>query len=140
MNAGATVFLAEQPRFSAKVLLDVLRRFPVTTLCAPPTVWRMLIQEELSPAPALREVCGAGEPLNPEIIERVQQHWGLTIRDGYGQTETTAQVANAPGQAVKSGAMGHPLPGYQVRILDPMTIRPRRARSAWCWAMRARPG
>jgi acetyl-CoA synthetase len=67
---------------------------------------------------SLREVVGAGEPLNPEIIEQVREAWGLTIRDGYGQTETTAQVANSPAQNVKSGAMGRPLPGYEVVILD----------------------
>jgi acetyl-CoA synthetase len=119
-NAGATVFVADQPRFDAKVLLGVLERFPVTTLCAPPTVWRLLIQEDLKAHKvSLREVCGAGEPLNPEVIGRVQDGWGLTIRDGYGQTETTAQIANAPGQMVKIGAMGRSLPGYRVCVLDP---------------------
>jgi acetyl-CoA synthetase len=118
-NAGATVFVVNQPRFDARVLLDTLERFPVTTLCAPPTVWRLLIQEDLGArATSLRELCGAGEPLNPEVIGRVQEAWGLTIRDGYGQTETTAQIANSPGQAVKIGAMGRPLPGYRVRVLD----------------------
>ena len=119
-NAGATVFVVNQPRFDAKVLLGVLERYPVTTLCAPPTVWRQLIQEDLETwRVSLREVCSAGEPLNPEVIARVRDAWGLTIRDGYGQTETTAQVANSPGQTVKIGAMGRPLPGYSVRVLDP---------------------
>lgn len=118
-NAGATVFIAEQPRFDAKVLLSVLEQYPVTTLCAPPTVWRLVIQEDLKAhTVSLREVCGAGEPLNPEVIDRVREGWGLTIRDGYGQTETTAQVANPPGQALKVGAMGRPLPGYRVAVLD----------------------
>ena len=67
---------------------------------------------------ALREVVGAGEPLNPEVIERVRQAWGLTIRDGYGQTETTAQAGNSPGQTVKPGSMGRPLPGYRIALLD----------------------
>ena len=66
----------------------------------------------------LRELIGAGEPLNPEVIEQVQGRWGLTIRDGYGQTETTAQVGNTPGQKVKPGSMGRPLPGYRVALLD----------------------
>ena len=119
-NAGATVLIVNQARFNAKVLLAELVRCAVTTLCAPPTVWRLLIQEDLTaPGLVLREVCGAGEPLNPEVIERVRAAWGLTIRDGYGQTETTAQVANAPGEIVKVGAMGKPLPGYEVRVLDP---------------------
>lgn len=118
-NAGATVFVVNQPRFDAKLLLATLERYAVTTLCAPPTVWRLLIQEDLrAHKVALREVCGAGEPLNPEVIDRVREAWGLTIRDGYGQTETTAQIANSPGQPVKIGAMGRPMPGYHVRVLD----------------------
>ncbi|MBR1220662.1 AMP-binding protein [Bradyrhizobium sp. U87765 SZCCT0131] len=118
-NAGATVFVVNQPRFDAKALLAVVARCRVTTLCAPPTVWRMLIQEPLaSYKVALREVCGAGEPLNPEIIDQVKAAWGLTIRDGYGQTETTALAGNSPGQVVKVGSMGRPLPGYRVRVTD----------------------
>jgi acetyl-CoA synthetase len=119
-NAGATIFIANQPRFDAQNLLRVLEQYPVTTLCAPPTVWRLLIQEDLgSRKTSLREVCSAGEPLNPEVIDRVREAWGLTIRDGYGQTETTALVANSPGQSMKTGAMGRPLPGYEVLLLDP---------------------
>nr|HMN57185.1 AMP-binding protein [Ottowia sp.] len=90
-------------------------------LCAPPTVWRMLIQEDLAAwrgKLALREVIGAGEPLNPEIIEQVKTSWGLTLRDGYGQTETTAIVGNAPGLPVKPGSMGLPMPGYRIALLD----------------------
>ncbi|MFZ5779419.1 MAG: AMP-binding protein [Pseudomonadota bacterium] len=119
-NAGATVLIVNQAPFNAKALLDVLERCKVTTFCAPPTVWRLLIQEDLAACKvALREVCGAGEPLNPEVINKVEEAWGLTIRDGYGQTETTAQIANSPGQKVKPGAMGRPMPGYRVRVLDP---------------------
>lgn len=118
-NAGATVFIANQPRFEARGLLAAIVRCGVTTFCAPPTVWRMLVQEDLAGTrTALREVCGAGEPLNPEIIEQVRKAWGLTIRDGYGQTETTAQVGNPPGQKVVPGSMGRPLPGYRVVLLD----------------------
>ena len=118
-NAGATVLMVNQAPFNAKALLGVLERCAVTTFCAPPTVWRLLIQEDLAAAKlALREVCGAGEPLNPEVINKVQEAWGLTIRDGYGQTETTAQIANSPGQKVKPGAMGRPMPGYRVLVLD----------------------
>ena len=118
-NAGATVLMVNQAPFNAKALLGVLERCAVTTFCAPPTVWRLLIQEDLGACKlALREVCGAGEPLNPEVINKVHEAWGLTIRDGYGQTETTAIVANSPGQKVKPGAMGRPLPGYRVLILD----------------------
>ena len=118
-NAGATVFVVNQPRFDAKGLLATIGRCGVTTLCAPPTVWRLFIQEKLATFKvSLREVCGAGEPLNPEVIDQVRAAWGLTIRDGYGQTETTALAGNSPGQKVKVGSMGRPLPGYQVQITD----------------------
>jgi acetyl-CoA synthetase len=116
--AEATVLAYQYDRFSATALLDQLVRSRVTTLCAPPTVWRMLIQQDLKRWPVvLREIVGAGEPLNPEIISQVQEAWGLTIRDGFGQTETTAQVGNLPGHAVKPGSMGRPLPGYNVVLL-----------------------
>ncbi len=118
-NAGATVFVVNQPRFEAKGLLTIIGRCGVTTLCAPPTVWRLFIQEKLATFKvSLREVCGAGEPLNPEVIDQVKAAWGLTIRDGYGQTETTAIAGNSPGQKVKVGSMGRPLPGYRVQITD----------------------
>ena len=120
-NAGACIFISNYRRFQAKALLDVLSKYGVTSLCAPPTVWRMLIQEDLAAYAGrlrLREVIGAGEPLNPEIIERVRSAWGLDLRDGFGQTETTAQVGNSPGQPVKAGSMGRPLPGYEVVLLD----------------------
>jgi acetyl-CoA synthetase len=118
-NAGATIFIVNQPRFEAKQLLATIGRCGVTTLCAPPTVWRLFIQERLADFKvSLREVCGAGEPLNPEVIDQVRAAWGLTIRDGYGQTETTALAGNSPGQKVKVGSMGRPLPGYRVAITD----------------------
>lgn len=118
-NAGATVFVVNQPRFDAKGLLATIGRCGVTTLCAPPTVWRLFIQENLASFKvSLREVCGAGEPLNPEVIDQVQAAWGLTIRDGYGQTETTALAGNSPGQRIKVGSMGRPLPGYRVQVSD----------------------
>ena len=82
-NAGATVLMVNQAPFNAKGLLGVLERCKVTTFCAPPTVWRLVIQEDLAKYKlSLREVCGAGEPLNPEVIDRVEKAWGLTIRDG----------------------------------------------------------
>ncbi|MBR0686893.1 AMP-binding protein [Bradyrhizobium manausense] len=118
-NAGATVFVVNQPRFDAKGLLATIGRCGVTTLCAPPTVWRLFIQENLASFKvSLREVCGAGEPLNPEVIDQVQAAWGLVIRDGYGQTETTALAGNSPGQKIKVGSMGRPLPGYRVQVSD----------------------
>jgi acetyl-CoA synthetase len=121
-NAGACVLVFNYTRFSAPAMLDVLKRCEVTSFCAPPTVWRMLIQEDLSAwRLGLRTVVAAGEPLNPEIIDQVQKHWGLTIRDGYGQTETTAQIGNSPGQTLKPGSMGRPLPGYKIALIDPAT-------------------
>jgi len=118
-NAGAAVFIANQKRFDAPGLLRAIVDHGVTTLCAPPTVWRMFIQQDLTKYDVrLREVCSAGEPLNPEVIEQVRAAWGLTIRDGYGQTETTAQIGNPPGQVVKPGSMGRALPGYRMSLLD----------------------
>ena len=106
-------------RFNAKESLEVLSRCQVNTLCAPPTVWRMLILENLGQKPPhLRELVGAGEPLNPEIIDVVESAWNLQIRDGFGQTETTAQIGNSPGQKVKLGSMGRPLPGYVPVLLN----------------------
>jgi len=95
----------------------------VTSLCAPPTVWRMLVQADLASADVrtLRECVGAGEPLNPEVIEQVRRAWNVTIRDGYGQTETTAQIGNPPGAQLRLGSMGRPLPGYEVALVDPVT-------------------
>ncbi|ROS59103.1 acetyl-CoA synthetase [Frigoribacterium sp. PhB160] len=120
--AEATVFVHEQARFSAAALREQLDRAEVTSFCAPPTVWRMLIQSSLGGRPvALREALSAGEPLNPEVISQVQRSWGLDIRDGYGQTETTAIVANPPGSSVVAGSMGLPLPGVEVVLVDPLT-------------------
>ena len=118
-NAGATIFVLNQARFDARFTLDTLVRCGVTSLCAPPTVWRVLILEDLAKWPVkLNEVIGAGEPLNPEVIERVQAAWGLTLRDGYGQTESTCMVGNPPGLAVRAGSMGQPMPGYRMVLLD----------------------
>lgn len=118
-NAEATVLAWQYERFSAANLLRVLARERVTTFCAPPTVWRLLIQQDLGARPeSLREAASAGEPLNPEVIEQVRSAWGITVRDGFGQTETTAQIGNTPGSPVKPGSMGRPLPGYRVALLD----------------------
>ena len=118
-NAGACIFIYRTARFSASATLQIIADKGVTTLCAPPTVWRLFIQEDLAAFKVkLRAVVGAGEPLNPEVISQVEKAWGLTIRDGYGQTETTAMVGNSPGQMVKAGSMGRPLPGYEVMLLD----------------------
>lgn len=118
-NAGATVFVYNYERFSAGAALDLITRCGVSSLCAPPTVWRMMIKEDLARwRPPLRELVGAGEPLNPEVIEQVEKAWGLRIRDGFGQSESTCQIGNPPGQPIKPGSMGRPLPGYRVALLD----------------------
>ena len=118
-NAGATSFVFDYQRFEPRRILETVVSRGVTTLCAPPTVWRMLVGEDLAAyGVSLREAVAAGEPLNAEVIERVRASWGITVRDGYGQTETTAQVGNPPGERVKPGSMGRPLPGYRVVLLD----------------------
>ncbi|MFF8778255.1 AMP-binding protein [Streptomyces sp. NPDC015140] len=124
-NAEATVFLYNYTRFDAARLMAEMDRAGVTTFCAPPTVWRMLIQADLTQlAHRPREVVAAGEPLNPEVIEQVREAWGVTVRDGFGQTETAVQVSNSPGQVLKTGSMGRPSPGYRVELLDPVTGAP----------------
>jgi acetyl-CoA synthetase len=120
--AEATVFVYNYARFDAAALIEQLQAEGVNTFCAPPTVWRMLINADLGQRPGgLREVIGAGEPMNPEVISQVRRAWGLTIRDGFGQTETTACVANTPGEPIKAGSMGRPLPGVPVVVVDPAT-------------------
>ena len=117
-NAGACI-LAMDKRFDARGTLDDLVAHEVTSFCAPPTVWRQLVQLPLEQwRTSLRELNSAGEPLNPEVIEQVRRAWGLTLRDSYGQTETTMMVGNAVGQRIVAGSMGRPLPGYRVVLLD----------------------
>jgi acetyl-CoA synthetase len=138
--AGATSLILGHERFSAAVLLDAIPACGVTSLCAPPTVWRMLVQADLASADVrtLRECVGAGEPLNPEVIEQVRRAWNITVRDGYGQTETTAQIGNPPGSQVRVGSMGRPLPGYEVTLIDPVTGEPAREGEI-CLPLASRP-
>src|SRR5215467_13857799 len=118
-NAGATIFVHNYDRFNAKRTLDVVARCGVTTMCAPPTVWRLFILEDLKSFPMkLRELVSAGEPLNPEVIEQVRAAWNITIRDGFGQTENVLLLGNFPGQSVRLGAVGRPSPGHDVVLLD----------------------
>ncbi|MCD9197908.1 AMP-binding protein [Aeromicrobium wangtongii] len=118
--AEATIFIFNYERFDAAALVAQLRGSEVSTFCAPPTVWRMLIGADLGDRPAaLREIIGAGEPLNPEVISQVQRAWGLVLRDGFGQTEMTAAIGNLPGAVLKPGSMGQPLPGVPVVLIDP---------------------
>lgn len=124
-NAEATVFVFNYARFDAARLMAEMDRVGVTSFCAPPTVWRMLIQADLTQLRTPpREAVGAGEPLNPEVIEQVKAAWGVTVRDGFGQTEMTVSLGNFPGQSVTSGSMGHPAPGFRVALLDPVTDEP----------------
>lgn len=124
-SAEACIFIYNRDRFSAEELMEQLDRCGVDTFCAPPTVWRMLIQADMTGMSRVpREALGAGEPLNPEVISRVERDWGVTIRDGYGQTETTAIVSNSPGQRLKPGSMGRPSPGVDIVLLDPETGEP----------------
>ncbi|MFD8014854.1 AMP-binding protein [Streptomyces sp. NPDC058955] len=139
-NAEATVFIHNYTRFDAGRLMDEMERHGVTSFCAPPTVWRMLIQSDLSRlATPPREVVAAGEPLNPEVIEAVRRAWGVTIRDGFGQTETAVQVSNSPGQRLKEGSMGRPSPGYAVTLVDPVTGRPDADEGEICLDLAAHP-
>jgi len=120
--AEATVVVYNSARFDPVALVDQLDRAGVSTFCAPPTVWRMLIQADLETKPkALRELLSAGEPLNPEVIDTIRRWWGLDIRDGYGQTELTAVVGNTPGVPITPGSMGRALPGVEVVLRDPVS-------------------
>ncbi|MGP3927213.1 AMP-binding protein [Streptomyces sp. 8N616] len=124
-NAEAAVVVLAPSRGDVPGILDALRTRPITTFCAPPTVWRGLVRRGLGARPPrLREVTSAGEPLDPSVFHAVQDAWGLGVRDGYGQTETTAQIGNPPGRPVLPGRMGWPLPGYRVAVLDPETGQP----------------
>jgi acetyl-CoA synthetase len=117
-NAGATA-VALTRRFEPSAVLDDLAAHPITSFCAPPTVWRQFVRLDLGRWNVnLREICSSGEPLSADVIEKVRRAWGLTLRDCYGQTETTMMVGNPPGQKQVVGAMGRPLPGYRVVLLD----------------------
>ncbi|VAW13391.1 Acetyl-CoA synthetase [hydrothermal vent metagenome] len=118
-NTGATIFANQVASFVAKEQLEAMATYKITTFCGSPTVLRMLIQEDLSKYDlALRSSCAAGEPLNPDVIEKWKQGTGIGIRDGYGQTETTCLVGNLNGQKVKPGSMGKPTFLYDIGIYD----------------------
>ncbi len=120
-NQGAALFQQDaRGKFSAAETLDLLERYPITTFCGPPTAYRMLVLEDLARRnfKALRWCVGAGEPLNPEVIAAWERGTGLTIRDGYGQTETVLLCGNTRDMTVRPGSMGKPLPGTSVATID----------------------
>jgi acyl-coenzyme A synthetase/AMP-(fatty) acid ligase len=122
---GAALFIQDaRGKFSAIETLEMLNKYPITTLCAPPTAYRMMVLDEpmaylkANLPKALRYCTGAGEPLNPEVIKIWQDATGMIIRDGYGQTETVILCANFPPLTVKPGSMGKPAPGFDVSVID----------------------
>ncbi len=118
-NTGATIFANQVDTFVPSEQLKAMGKYGVTTFCGSPTVLRMLIQEDISKHKLkLRTSCAAGEPLNPDIIEKWKQGTGVIIRDGYGQTETTCLIANLYGQNLKPGSMGKPTFLYDIDIYD----------------------
>jgi medium-chain acyl-CoA synthetase len=120
MICGACIFVDAEAAFDAERTLHLLAQYPITTMCGAPTVYRMLVQADLQHfrPRALRDCVAAGEPLNPEIIATWSEVTGITIRDGYGQTETVLLCGNFPGMPTRPGAMGRPAPGFDVAILD----------------------
>lgn len=119
-NCGAALFVHDTPRFDVKKTLTHLQNYPITTMCGPPTAYRMFVLEDLSQYnfKTLRHVVAAGEPLNPEIIDYWEKHTGLKIRDGYGQTETVCLAGSFPCLEVRAGSMGKPTPGFIVEVID----------------------
>ena len=107
-------------RFDAPLTLSILEKYGVTCFCAPPTAYRMLVLEDLTKydLSQLRHCTGAGEPLNPEVMKQWEDGTGLTIYDGYGQTETVLLVANYRSIPIKPGSMGKPMPGFEVAVVD----------------------
>jgi medium-chain acyl-CoA synthetase len=119
-NMGAAQFIHHTERFDPQKTLELLSQYPVTTMCGAPTIYRMLVLQDLSQYqfPHLRHCVGAGEPLNPEIIEVWKQATGCTIRDGYGQTETVLLCGSFPCLKPKFGSMGKPTPGIDLQVID----------------------
>lgn len=118
---GATTFVVHRPgKFDPTATLDILQRYPVESLCAPPTVYRMLVQEDLDAfrPRALRQCRAAGEALNPEVLAKWRDATGITIREGYGQSETVFLCGGLPGLPVRPGSMGLPAPGIDLAVID----------------------
>lgn len=118
-NAEATVFIYKTRRFNASLILDALSEYPITSLCAPPTVWRLLCQEDMAFFEVhLRELTSTGEALTADLISRVHNAWGLFVRDGYGQTETSTLIGVPPGEKESYGTTGKALPGFKISLLN----------------------
>ncbi len=119
-TCGATIFVHHAEGFDAKRSLDVLAQYPITTFCGAPTIYRMVVLQDLSQYEfkTLRHCVGAGEPLNPEVIETWQRATGLVIRDGYGQTESVLLCASFPCLEPRLGSMGKPAPGIDLAVID----------------------
>ena len=117
---GTTLFIHHTSGFNPQQTLELLAKYPVTTFCGAPTIYRMLVLEDLSRYrfKTLRHCTGAGEPLNPEIIDTWKKATGLTIRDGYGQTETVILCASFPCIEPRAGSMGKPAPGIDLQVID----------------------
>ncbi len=119
MISGSTVFNMRYRKFDPEAALKAMEKFLITSICAPPTVWRMFLLQDLSSINLhLKKAASAGEPLNPEIIDRIRQYLGVTVKDGYGQSESTLMVGNLEKQMVKPGSMGKPLDPYRILIVD----------------------
>ena len=120
MCEGA-VFTYDFDRFDASEILPMFAKYHITTFCAPPTMYRMLIKEDLSKydLSSIRYATTAGEALNPEVFYQFEKATGIVIMEGFGQTETTLTIGNLQGTTPKPGAMGKPVPCYDIAIVDP---------------------
>ena len=116
----AAVFTYDFDRFDAEKILPMFEKYNITTFCAPPTMYRMLIKQDLSRfnLSSIRHATTAGEALNPEVFHQFQKATGLQIAEGFGQTEMTLGIANLLGTILKPGAMGKPVPGYGIDLVD----------------------
>ena len=118
--SGSAVMTYDYDKFVPKGLMEVIEKHKVTTFCAPPTIYRFLIKEDLSKfdLSALKYCVVAGEPLNPEVYKQFLEETGMRLMEGYGQTECTVALATYPWMESKPGSMGKPSPGYRIDLLD----------------------
>lgn len=118
--AETCIMVYDFDKFIPSDLLQIMQDYKITTFCAPPTIYRFLVKENMAEydLSSLKECTNAGEPLNPEIMDKFREFTGITLREGYGQTETTLTLATYPGMKVCPGSMGRPTPGYTITLLD----------------------